>query len=106
MSCGVFVMKFAEALMSNYKNGIDINTKIHIQTNQMDRIRADIGAILLANSDNVEEFCRNCTTRYALNDGWVQCNNCNWWCHLGCTQLTVPLEQIKRDSFVFFLQGL
>ncbi|KAJ8315775.1 hypothetical protein KUTeg_007925 [Tegillarca granosa] len=119
-----------EALVSNFKNGIDLNTKIHIQTNQMDIIRADIGAILLANSvvdesgldcrlsfnyitngkdisivpsnHNVEEFCRNCTTRYALNDGWVQCNNCNWWCHLGCTQLTVPLEQIKRDSFVFF----
>ncbi|XP_034552615.1 sentrin-specific protease 1-like [Notolabrus celidotus] len=84
-SCGVFVCKFAECLLTG--EVLDFKTDEAAVT----QLRWEIACQLVTESENLSELCRACGNAYqspARNkdgrDDWIQCTACSLWFHLIC----------------------
>eukprot|EP00105_Crassostrea_gigas_P041967 XP_019926115.1 PREDICTED: uncharacterized protein LOC105336134 isoform X1 [Crassostrea gigas] len=93
VSCGVYVMKFAELLLQR--------KPLFFNSRQMGTIRLEIAAIILGNCGNVSNLCRSCGQSYKLFHRWIQCNSCQWWHHFECADLPTTFDNAKRNSFYF-----
>ncbi|KAF4103622.1 hypothetical protein G5714_016505 [Onychostoma macrolepis] len=81
-SCGVFVCKFAEAILTggnlNFPCGPD-NIAV---------MRKDIGQRLLNESEDLSDLCLACGNEYPYTedklDTWIECDSCSGWYHWDC----------------------
>ncbi|XP_062621423.1 uncharacterized protein LOC134283018 [Saccostrea cucullata] len=93
VSCGVFIMKFAELLIQG--------KPLFFNSRHVDTIRKDIAAILLGSCGNVTNNCRSCGQNYRLQHKWIQCNSCQWWHHFQCADVSRSYDEASDDSFYF-----
>ncbi|KAL1250521.1 hypothetical protein QQF64_018317 [Cirrhinus molitorella] len=81
-SCGVFVCKFAEALLL----GGDLN--FSCDDTNIAQMREELGLCLLTESEPLGNLCLACGDHYPdtpdLVDTWVACDSCQGWYHWDC----------------------
>ncbi|XP_050984251.1 sentrin-specific protease 2-like [Labeo rohita] len=81
-SCGVFVCKFAEAVL----NG----GSLEFQCTDADIavMRQNIGLCLLQQTDDLSDLCLSCGDKYPQTqdntDSWIECESCYGWYHWKC----------------------
>ncbi|XP_065906091.1 uncharacterized protein [Dysidea avara] len=79
VSCGVYVMKFAECIIS--QNPLP-NTISNINDT-----RKSMAITLLDASEPLLNYCRACGMCDSTEDeenNWIRCDYCDWWFHLTC----------------------
>ncbi|XP_065128995.1 sentrin-specific protease 2-like [Paramisgurnus dabryanus] len=81
-SCGVFVCKFAEAILTGG------SLQFASTADNIALLRQQIGLCLLQGSDDLSELCLTCGDQHSftedIEDCWIQCDCCSGWFHWEC----------------------
>ncbi|XP_073730811.1 uncharacterized protein [Misgurnus anguillicaudatus] len=101
-SCGVFVMKFGEEILSKFPN-VPCNLTIDKSTEAINDIRTQMATAILASSEP-QSFCPLCGCKEIPgNVLWIQCDGCLLWSHDKCTGLTQEeVDSIATESSPWF----
>nr|XP_022298783.1 uncharacterized protein LOC111107733 [Crassostrea virginica] len=79
-SCGVYVVKFAELVIS------DMPLMFSCRPDNLHQIRRGIGNQLLQATEPLFEYCRACSLHREArrNEDWIGCEKCDKFFHSGC----------------------
>lgn len=95
VSCGVYCMKFAEAVV--------LKTSLHLPNDTVQEMRCNIMKTIINNQDeDTSNLCRRCYRHAPPNSKvkrikWVQCDGCAIsWYHAAC----LNLKQVRESTFV------
>lgn len=95
VSCGVYCMKFAEAVV--------LKTSLHLPKDNVLEMRCNIMKTIINNQDeDTNNLCRRCYRHEPPNSKvksikWVQCDGCAIsWYHAVC----LKLKQVRESTFV------
>ncbi|XP_069109043.1 uncharacterized protein [Argopecten irradians] len=88
VSCGIYVLKFAEDLLS------DRPLRFKSAPKDILSIRLGIATQLLEISEPLDSYCRECCLTDTSDCLWIQCDSCPKWFHRSC----VDIPRHKRTS--------
>ncbi|XP_041843372.1 uncharacterized protein LOC121641350 [Melanotaenia boesemani] len=97
VSCGVFVLKFAECILEGKPLQFDNSTTA------MNTVRFQIATTLLKESETLKNLCHHCGFQDTDDPQWIACDNCGRWYHHGCVKSPPLQKKYFCDVCVSFL---
>ncbi|XP_041855497.1 uncharacterized protein LOC121649029 [Melanotaenia boesemani] len=97
VSCGVFVLKFAECILEGKPLQFDNSTTA------MNTVRFQIATTLLKESETLKNLCHHCGFQDTDDPQWIACDNCGRWYRHGCVKSPPLQKEYFCDVCVSFL---